>query len=70
MWKIYPLLKPLENDPSSLIRVVDEDGEDYLYPRDWFRPIEVPAGIRTLLEAGGSNLAAAGARRTAVRGPR
>jgi len=30
----------------SRIRVVDESGEDYLYPKDFFVPIEVPAAAR------------------------
>ena len=27
---------------KALLRVVDESGEDYLYPADLFVPIEVP----------------------------
>jgi hypothetical protein len=28
-----------------MIRVIDEEGEDYLYPRDWFSPIELPRRV-------------------------
>ena len=30
--KLYRVVKPQRNDRSSDIRVVDESGEDYLYP--------------------------------------
>ena len=36
--KLYEYLQPLTNDPKSLIRIVDESGEDYLYPIEYFRP--------------------------------
>ena len=37
--KPYRRLDPLAGDPKSRIRVVDESGEDYLYPRAFFRPV-------------------------------
>lgn len=37
--KRYRRLEPLPDDPKSRIRVVDESGEDYLYPRAFFRPV-------------------------------
>jgi len=37
--KLYRRLEPLPDDPKSRIRVVDESGEDYLYPRAFFRPV-------------------------------
>jgi hypothetical protein len=37
--KLYRRLEPLPDDPESRIRVVDESGEDYLYPRAFFRPV-------------------------------
>src|ERR1035441_7759346 len=36
--KLYEYLQPLTNDPKSLIRIVDESGEDYLSPIEYFRP--------------------------------
>ena len=33
----------------GLIRVVDESGEDYLYPREMFVPIELPAATSRLI---------------------
>ena len=40
--RVYPVLPDLEAEKSGHVRVVDESGEDYLYPREMFVPIEVP----------------------------
>jgi hypothetical protein len=37
--KRYRRLEPLPGDPKSRVRVVDESGEDYLYPRALFRQV-------------------------------
>jgi hypothetical protein len=29
-----------EGASQSRLRVVDDSGEDYLYPRDWFMPLD------------------------------
>ena len=31
------------------IRVVDESGEDYLYPAKWFVPVEIPQAVKSSL---------------------
>ncbi len=36
--RVYKVAPPVENDGASL-RVIDESGEDYLYPPDYFEPI-------------------------------
>ena len=43
--KIYELLEDPRAEEHNLVRVIDEEGEDYLYPRDWFLPIELPERI-------------------------
>jgi len=43
--KIYEVLEDLTAAKHSMIRVIDEEGEDYLYPRDWFLPIQLPHNI-------------------------
>lgn len=56
--KIYTLIPDAEAGREGDLRVVDEGGEDYLYPADWFVPIEVPDAVEaSLLHAnkGGSN---------------
>ncbi|MDA0733324.1 MAG: hypothetical protein O2909_00870 [Chloroflexi bacterium] len=40
--KIYRSVPDSEASGQSLIRVVDESGEDYLYPADYFVPIKLP----------------------------
>ncbi len=40
--KIYRVLRDEAAAAESLVRVVDESGEDYLYPSDFFVPIAVP----------------------------
>ena len=49
--KVYRVLKPKRNDRPSDLRVLDESGEDYLYPRDWFVPVELPLKARRALTA-------------------
>jgi len=40
--KIYRLIDDAKAEAKALVRVIDESGEDYLYPADFFVPIEVP----------------------------
>ena len=39
--KIYQVLPDDQAVGHQLIRVVDESGEDYLYPADYFAPVEL-----------------------------
>ncbi|HYC92873.1 MAG TPA: hypothetical protein VEO54_26930 [Thermoanaerobaculia bacterium] len=43
--KIYEVLEDVVAAEHHMIRVIDEEGEDYLYPRDWFLPIQLPHNI-------------------------
>jgi len=49
--KIYRVVKPKRNDRPSDIRVLDESGEDYLYPRVWFVPVDLPLKAKKALAA-------------------
>lgn len=50
--KIYRVVPDLEAEGEGDVRVVDESGEDYLFPSEWFVPIEVPEAVQlSLLEA-------------------
>jgi hypothetical protein len=40
--KIYRRLPDARAASHGLIRIVDESGEDYLYPKAWFVPIAAP----------------------------
>lgn len=41
--KVYRQVKPHKNDMANWIRVIDESGEDYLFPAKRFVPVELPA---------------------------
>ncbi|HEX8652081.1 MAG TPA: hypothetical protein VF708_14665 [Pyrinomonadaceae bacterium] len=50
--KIYRVLPDEDAEIDGDIRVVDESGEDYLYPAEWFVPIELPQAVeKSLLQA-------------------
>lgn len=40
--KVYQRLADAVAESRHMVRVVDESGEDYLYPEAFFTPIEVP----------------------------
>jgi len=40
--KIYQIVPDGEAQENSLVRVIDESGEDYLFPASFFVPIQVP----------------------------
>lgn len=40
--KIYQTLTDKEAETHKLLRVVDESGEDYLFPASLFSPISLP----------------------------
>ena len=39
--KPYPILEPLGNDPLQHLRIIDESGEDYLYPQIYFEIVQL-----------------------------
>jgi hypothetical protein len=47
--KIYEVLPGESSAEGKLIRVIDESGEDYLYPVDYFVPIELPQAVEEVL---------------------
>ncbi len=44
--KIYAVFDDADAAHNGDIRIVDESGEDYLYPAEWFIPIEVPDSVQ------------------------
>ncbi len=42
--RIYVCLPDAEGAEHGMLRIIDESGEDYLYPAKFFLPIEVPRG--------------------------
>jgi hypothetical protein len=44
--KIYVALRDAGAEKHSMLRIVDESGEDYLYPKAFFRSIALPLAVR------------------------
>jgi hypothetical protein len=44
--KLYALLPDVEAETRGLLRVIDESGEDYLYPAGMFYKVELPVAVR------------------------
>lgn len=44
--KVYPVLPDAEAASHRMLRVIDESGEDYLYPDDFFILVELPEAVR------------------------
>lgn len=49
--KLYRVLPDPSSERHRLIRVIDESGEDYLYPQAFFLSIEVPKPVGKALLA-------------------
>jgi hypothetical protein len=47
--KVYEVLEDPVAVKRGFIRVIDESGEDYLYPNSWFFPVAVPENVEQLL---------------------
>lgn len=48
-WKVYPRLPDAEAARYNQMRVIDESGEDYLFPSDYFVGIELPTEAKERL---------------------
>ena len=46
--KVYRAILDERAAQDRLVRVIDESGEDYLYPMDCFRPFQSPTSIEKL----------------------
>ena len=47
--KVYEILPDEAAGIDNYVRVIDESGEDYLYPAELFYPIEIAANVRESL---------------------
>ncbi len=47
--KIYEVLEDASAAARDYVRVIDESGEDYLYPKSWFLPVEFPEKVEEAL---------------------
>jgi hypothetical protein len=46
---LYPVLSDPDATANDLIRVIDESGEDYLYPARLFQKLALPTEIQRAL---------------------
>jgi hypothetical protein len=44
--KVYRTIPDVLAKSRNFVRVIDESGEDYLYPADLFVPIDVPSAAK------------------------
>jgi len=44
--KIYVALRDTAAEKLGMLRIIDESGEDYLYPKTLFRPIALPQAVK------------------------
>jgi len=51
VWKVYKVLPDAKAAEVGCVRVIDESGEDYLYPADRFVAVDFPKDVRTRLLA-------------------
>ncbi len=65
--KVYQVLPDRAAAQEGYARVIDESGEDYLYPAEFFVPVRLPVAISREL-ASPSNSARHPVRRAAARG--
>lgn len=51
--KLYQVLPDLDAAKHRQLRIIDEFGEDYLYPASYFAAIELPTPVRKAVLAAG-----------------
>ena len=47
--KLYPVLDDPDAEANDLIRVIDESGEDYVYPARLFQRLKLPGEVQRAL---------------------
>lgn len=47
--KVYEALPDTAAAAHQRVRIIDESGEDYLFPEDYFMPVDLPQLVRVAL---------------------
>jgi hypothetical protein len=47
--KIYRVVRDAPAMRDGDVRIIDESGQDYLYPAEWFAAVELPRRVKTSL---------------------
>jgi hypothetical protein len=64
---VYRVLPDESAARSNYLRIIDETGEDYLYPAGYFMPIELPNEVTPLFEQSLSHVKSNGKKKKAKR---
>ena len=48
--KLYPIIADADAEANDLIRVIDESGEDYVYPANLFQRLTLPSEVQRALQ--------------------
>lgn len=51
--KLYRAIPDTASERRRLLRIIDESGEDYVYPDGFFAPIELPKAVEKALAVAG-----------------
>jgi len=49
--KVYQVIKDNDALRSGMVRIIDASGEDYLYPSDWFVPLNLTRIVNSVILA-------------------
>jgi hypothetical protein len=49
--KIYVVLPDANAEREGMLRIIDESGDDYLYPKAFFRSIALPQAVKRAILA-------------------
>jgi hypothetical protein len=47
--KLYEVIDDPSAEKRNYVRIIDESGEDYLYPRAWFLPVQLAPNVEEAL---------------------
>jgi hypothetical protein len=47
--KVYSVVPDAESEEDGYLRIIDESGEDYLYPNSYFIPLQLSDEIKEVL---------------------
>jgi hypothetical protein len=50
--KVYQVFPDPSAAQDGYLRIIDESGEDYLYPAEYFVPVRLPAAVSKALRIG------------------
>jgi hypothetical protein len=48
--QVYRLIPDARSEKAGLFRIVDDSGEDYLYPKRYFVPVRIPPAGRPTVQ--------------------